>query len=190
MSDDKHPNLAAALVAFQAEMPTVAKKKRANVGQYVYTYADLADITAAAMPILTDHGLAYAGSARPAATGNGYELVGILSHESGEQREGVLPITTSGTPQQLGSSITYARRYLFGVLTGVVTDNDDDGQLAQGAKKPAKGAAPQPQPQPVETGEMMSEKTRARMFALFNEHGITERGRRLVSIARVIGRPV
>lgn len=128
MSDNKHPNLASALAAFQAEMPTVAKTKRANVGQYSYTYADLADVTESAAPILAKHGLAFAGSARHVEGGR-YEVVGILSHESGEEREGALPIVGNG-PQQLGSAITYMRRYLYGVMTGIVTDNDDDGALA------------------------------------------------------------
>src|SRR5690606_41606077 len=47
-----HKNLAEALAAFQAEVPTVAKTKRANVGQYAYTYADLADVVEAATPHL------------------------------------------------------------------------------------------------------------------------------------------
>lgn len=129
--------LAAALAAFQAEMPTVAKSHRASVptktgGSYTYTYADLADVSAAVTPLLAKHGLAF--TCCPRAADRGYELVGRLLHASGESVEGSLPLT-GGTPQELGSSLTYMRRYLLGALTGVVTDDDDDGRQAQVAAK-------------------------------------------------------
>ena len=41
----EHQNLAAALAAVQAALPVVHKGKTANVGQYKYDYADLADVT-------------------------------------------------------------------------------------------------------------------------------------------------
>ncbi|WP_163168078.1 ERF family protein [Arthrobacter sp. Alg241-R88] len=163
---EKHPNLQAALSAFQAEMPTVAKTKRANVGQYSYSYADLADVTEAAAPILSKHGLAFAGSSRHVEGGR-YEVVGILSHESGNEREGALPIS-GGTPQQIGSAITYMRRYLFGVMTGLVTDGDDDGELAstQLEQKRERRRATAEKP--------MTAKTRGQLFALFGQKGIAE----------------
>lgn len=172
MSD--HKTLAAALVAFQAEMPTVAKTKTANVGQYRYTYADLADVMEAAAPILTRHGLAYTGSARHVEGGR-YEVVGILSHESGETREGALPLTAGGTPQQMGSAITYARRYLAGLLTGIVTDNDDDGALAssQQERKRERRAATAKAPA-EETGEAASTAQVQKLNILLREHGFTE----------------
>lgn len=130
-------SLAAALAAFQAEMPTVTKNHKASVptksgGSYSYTYADLADVSAAVTPLLAKHGLAFSCCPRPAD--RGYELVGRLLHTSGESVEGSLPLN-GGTPQELGSSLTYMRRYLLGALTGVVTDDDDDGRQAQVAAK-------------------------------------------------------
>ena len=70
-------NIAEALAAFQAEMPVVAKSKKAVVptkagGNYTYTYADLSAVTAAAIPILTKHGLAF--STCPRYTEQGYEI--------------------------------------------------------------------------------------------------------------------
>ena len=132
--------IAAALAAFQGEMPTVPKGHTANVksdkGSYSYTYAGLADVTEAAMPLLSKHGLAFVTLPTRG------ELVGMLLHESGESLSASLPIT-GGTPQQIGSSLTYMRRYLFGCMTGLVTDDDDDGQAAQQAgsrRKPARQA--------------------------------------------------
>jgi hypothetical protein len=180
-------NIAKALAALQAELPTVAKSKKANVGQYGYTYADLSDVSEAVMPLLSKHGLAF--TAPPSHREDGYYLVGILLHESGEYIEGDYPLS-GHKPQEIGSAITYGRRYLLGCMTGVVTDDDDDGQLAQQAKKPTKRTAAQ-KPQPAaETGEVMTDKTRAQMFALLNERGITDKERQIAGITAAIGRTV
>lgn len=129
----QHASIAAALAAFQGEMPTVAKTKTARVtmkggGSYSYTYADLADVTQAAMPVLARHGLAFV--AVPQRTEQGYRLLGQLLHTSGGAIEGELPLYV-GSPQETGSALTYARRYLLGCLTGIVTDDDEDGAAAQ-----------------------------------------------------------
>jgi hypothetical protein len=167
--------IAEALVAFQGEMPTIAKGKRAEVptkagGKYTYTYADLADVTEAAMPVLTKHGLAF--SACPQRTEHGsYELVGTLLHTSGESLTGALPIS-GGNEQAMGSSLTYQRRYLLGSMTGIVTDDDDDGRLAQDAERrqqerqPAASGTPPDKP--------MTSRTRGQLFALFGKKGIAE----------------
>jgi hypothetical protein len=176
-------NIAKALAALQAELPTVAKSKRANVGQYGYTYADLSDVSEAVMPLLSKHGLAF--TAPPSHREDGYYLVGILLHESGEYIEGDYPLS-GHKPQEIGSAITYGRRYLLGCMTGVVTDDDE---LAQQAKKPTKRTAAQ-KPPPAETGEVMTDKTRAQMFALLNERGITDKERQIAGITAAIGRTV
>lgn len=139
MSDTtpKHDGLASALAAFQGDMPTVSKSSRADVGQYSYTYANLASISSVALPILSKHGLAF--TCRPQHTEHGLVLEGRLLHESGEFADGELPLN-GRSPQELGSSITYMRRYLFGCLTGIVTDDDDDGAAAQ---RHAKQQTPQ-----------------------------------------------
>ncbi len=186
--------LARALADFQAEAPSVPKGKTATVpmksgGKYSYDYADLADVAAAAYPILSRHGLSFACC--PRQTDRGYELRGILMHESGEQIEGSLPIP-GGTPQELGSSITYARRYLLGSMTGIVTDADDDGAAASKAKpeqrprQTQRAAASEP---PADSGELMTTKTRGQMFALFSEHHIAEDAQK-AGIAKIIGHPI
>lgn len=136
-ADVRHGTIEAALVAFQADMPVIPKTHTANVptkngGTYSYTYADLADVTAAVIPLLNRHGLVF--SACPRATERGYELVGKLIHVSGATVEGSLPLH-GNSPQDIGSALTYARRYLLGCMTGIVTEDDDDGASAQGAQR-------------------------------------------------------
>lgn len=126
-------NLAKALVAFQKEMPTVAKDKTANMGTYSYKYADLASLKHQVTPLLVKHGLAFNVSSRRTETG--YEAVGQLVHTSGEMMEASLPIF--GRLQEMGGALTYAHRYLYGMLTGVTTEEDDDGRRAAKAEPTA-----------------------------------------------------
>ncbi len=187
--------LAKALAEFQAEMPTVPKKHTATVksdkGSYSYTYAGLADVSEAAMPLLAKHGLSFV------TLPSGQTLVGMLLHESGESLTAALPIN-GATPQQIGSSLTYMRRYLLGCMTGVVTDDDDDGQLAeQQARAPRKRATPPPQRQaapPPDEGEPegngISKAQLGKIGALMGELGIRERDEALGYVAGVIGRAV
>lgn len=152
MSETK--NLAAALVEFQKELPTVTKGRTANAGSYSYTYADLASVTAAVIPLLSKNGLAF--TVTPRQTENGYEIVGVLLHTSGESLEGALPLY-GRNPQEIGSALSYGRRYLMGVMTGCVTDDDDDGKAASSKSASRTKAAPEKEWQVVaDTAEMMS----------------------------------
>jgi hypothetical protein len=168
--------LAAALVAFQKEMPTVAKNHTANTGTYSYTYADLRDVSEAAMPLLTKHGLSFV-----TLPGNG-ALTGMLLHESGQHITGSLPIG-GGSPQQIGSALTYMRRYLLGCMTGIVTDDDDDGSLAS---RPRPAAVPESPPQDAKPAT--DEQTR-QIAMLANDIGI-DRDAKLAGVAQLVGRPV
>lgn len=133
-----HESLAAALVAFQADMPTVHKGQIARIpgkdgrSGYSYQYADLADVAKVAHPLLAKHGLAFSTSPQH-LDGVGFVLQGTLRHVSGGEDTGVLPIT-GRSAQDLGSSLTYLRRYLLGCMTGIVTDEDEDGGLATEAR--------------------------------------------------------
>lgn len=130
--------LTRALIAVQSALPTVQKTKRADVsmkggGSYSYTYADLADVTDAAMPLMAANGLAFMAAPRVTDRGS-YELAGHLLHESGEREEGALPLH-GNNPQEIGGAITYMRRYLLGCMLGIVTDDDADGRQAANAQQ-------------------------------------------------------
>lgn len=137
----EHTSLVAALAAFHAEAPKVIKDATAKVtgeskgGQpvsYKYGYADLATVTEALNPLLGQHGLAF--TSKPTLTAQGFGLVYALKHESGECDEGFwpLPDPTRLKPQDLGSWITYWRRYAFLATTNTFPGGeDDDGKQAQ-----------------------------------------------------------
>lgn len=127
-------NLTAALAAVQGVIPVIAKDKTVNVktdkGQYSYKYADLASIQPALLPLLAAQGLTWV--TLPTMTENGMMLRYTLSHVSGEKIEGLYPLPDARTrnAQEVGSAITYARRYTFCCVIGVVPDEDEDGSLA------------------------------------------------------------
>lgn len=146
---DKPTGLVEALARIQATMPVVHKGETAEVptkngGKYSYSYADLSDVAKAVYPILGSVGLAFI--AMPTFRDDGrYVLLGELAHESGESRTGEFMLPDRGTAQEVGSAISYGRRYLLGCLTGIVTgDQDDDGQKASAARSAPRAVRTEP----------------------------------------------
>ena len=124
MDEPVTENLASALAAFQAEAPKIAKGNTADTGTYKYAYADLSDISEKVLPLLGKHGLSF--SAKPCLTDDGRLVLRyLLRHVSGDSDGGDYPLP-SGNPQQIGSAITYARRYTLCAITGVAPGGDDD----------------------------------------------------------------
>jgi hypothetical protein len=130
-------NVYTALAAVQANIPEVLKGRTAEVAgvsksgtpfRYSYTYADLASVTEAILPLLGARGLAWV--TMPTMTSAGMALKYELVHGASNTRiEGVLPIAGSD-PQALAGQITYYRRYALCAVTGVAADEDDDGARA------------------------------------------------------------
>lgn len=123
----EHKTLTHALVAFQAELPDVSKG--GTNPAFKSKYATLPDVTKAVFPILAKHGLAWV--TMPDETEDGHVLRWELRHVSGESLAGVWPLPEGVKAQELGSWITYGRRYTLSAVTGITPDEDDDGNGAQ-----------------------------------------------------------
>lgn len=140
--------LAAAILAFQADLPSIGKDNTATVptksgGTYKYTYADLTSITEIVFPKLTALGLSWV--TMPNLVDGKNVLRYSLRHVKGEELTGDFPLPADTTPQTLGSAITYARRYALCAVLGLAPANeDDDGAAASTPKPPAKAATPVP----------------------------------------------
>lgn len=130
--------LAAALAKAQASFPAIEKTKTVRVktrtgGTYTFKYAPLDDVLHGLRPILNENGLALSQllsmtpDGRPA-------LRTLLLHEGGETLEDVCPLPVNGgeSAQEIGSAITYLRRYAVVSLLGIATEEDDDGNAASG----------------------------------------------------------
>lgn len=125
----KHESLTAAVSAMQGELPVVEKVNSVSAGARKYKYADLTLLTEKVMPLLSKHGLAFI--ALPNISDGVFGLTYELRHESGDSVSGHYPLPNSA-PQEIGSAITYARRYALAAVTGVAPGgDDDDAQKAQ-----------------------------------------------------------
>ncbi len=96
-------------------------------------YADLASVWKALTPFLLN-GIAITQS--PVDSPDGYIVLDTqLTHTSGQWMRSRLKMRLGkDDPQGAGSALTYARRYALGCMTGLVTEEDDDGNTAS---KPA-----------------------------------------------------
>lgn len=145
MTEQSIGKLASALAEAQKAFKPIKKDKTAKVKgtskggrdfEYEYHYADLANVIDCVREALADNKIAYSQPTR--ITERGLVLVTILMHESGETSEGYLPIPSGLSPQELGSHLTYMRRYGLCSAVGVSAEEDDDGKAAQNAKPAAK----------------------------------------------------
>lgn len=156
--------LAEALAALQAAMPRVAKDHKATVTSqrtgktHSYDYADLTDVTEALYPVMAPLGLSF--TCRPSMVVTGpdhYErfvLLYTLQHASGDTLSGEYPLPAAGSPQEIGSAITYARRYALCAVTGLAPGGDDDDAQA------AQQAAPERKPRNTATDAQLAAEGR------------------------------
>ena len=114
--------LAAALAAAQGMMDN-AVMNRVNP-HFKSKYADLAAIFDAARKPLSANGLAIVQT-----IGDGVLHTRLL-HTSGQWIASEHPLPMSGRPQEIGSALTYARRYSLSALIGIAADEDDDANAA------------------------------------------------------------
>lgn len=152
---DAPGSLAAALAQLQARLPRVGKSETATVrsdkGSYKYSYATLTEISAALLPLMAQLGLSFTASPTLMAL-NGelkfvlhYQLIWAAPEgEEAERLDGMYPLGT-GTPQQLGSAISYARRYCLMAITGLAPDDgsDDDAQAAEQSYRDMRNRPPE-----------------------------------------------
>lgn len=130
--------LAAALVAAQGEFSAVPKSSENPF--YKSKYAALPDVVGAASPILKEHGLAV--SQFPGADEHGDTLTTWLIHSSGQFiRESMRLHLSKDDAQSQGSATTYARRYAYMGVLGLVADEDDDGNRATQSKQRDRNGA-------------------------------------------------
>ena len=130
--------LAKALSAAQGEFPAIERSRKVDTGKFSYSYAPLDAILAAVRPVLAKHELALT------QTLDSLEPVGPvlrtqLLHSSGESVGGYFPLDTVGlSPQQLGSLLTYTRRYALVAILGVAAEEDDDAGAVEHKRKPKR----------------------------------------------------
>lgn len=126
-------NLAKALSEFQAKVTNPANT--ATNPFFKSKYAPLSDILTLVRPILGEFGLSIIQD--PSTSGGDVTIKTTLLHLSGEFIESD-PLTLKMekvTAQGAGSAITYARRYAISAILGLSSEDDDDGNNAEGNGK-------------------------------------------------------
>lgn len=131
---------AAAFCAAQGQF-TAAKLTAVNP-HFKSKYAPFDEVMGAVRPALRQAGFAILQTVTD-ADAHGFNLTTTLLHTSGEWLAGSVRMPMGDTAQQVGSALTYARRYGLSALCGVVADDDDDGNAAQRPDTP-KASAPRP----------------------------------------------
>lgn len=121
--------LAAALSKAQGQM--LGAKKDADNPFFKSKYADLASVWDACRKALSNNELSVAQIVDADETG--MYLRTILLHSSGENLEGRMPMNFSEktNAQQIGSIITYYRRYALSAIVGVAPEDDDGNNASQ-----------------------------------------------------------
>jgi hypothetical protein len=135
--------LAEALAKAQGEYDAFKKGNVAKGERFNYSYASLDDLLIAVQPALTKHGLSHT-ILMDELEGKGVKLECVLMHTSGQFISSEMylrldPSKRMSPMQQLGSAITYGRRYLLQSLIGVASEEDTDD-------------APRQQEEPKESG--------------------------------------
>lgn len=115
-----------ALSKFQDEVVFVKAKRQANYGKY----AQLKDIVTETRPVLKKYGLIVQQTLSN-IDGQSSILTELVHTDSGELLQSHTPLVHKPEdPQKWGAAITYARRYAYVTILGLLVDEDDDGQLA------------------------------------------------------------
>lgn len=165
--------LFAALAAAQGSFLPIHKNRTVTVRPrdkqpYTFDYATLDQVLAACVPALSANGLALL---QPFYHGeNGLELRTILAHASGARLEAVTELPKVDSVQAAGSALTYLKRYQVQAILGVSSEEDDDGNAADGntvqnsqPRQPrstpaAPPAKPAPKAQPAKKPEPAPQK--------------------------------
>jgi len=114
------------LLLFQQKVNTI--KKDGKNPHFKSTYATLTQILGEVKPVLSECGLVLLQLINEHGIGTS-----IICPETGEQIDTFIPMPANLNAQQLGSAITYYRRYTLASLLALEID-DDDANLATNAK--------------------------------------------------------
>ena len=117
------------------EVPNFSTDETANAGSRTYKYLNLATLLKNIKPVFEKHGIAFSQKITFDGTGDGRQTLGtvetIIFDENEQQTVCEYPFFITGDPQQVGSAVTYARRYSLTTVLGIFPDKDDDGGYAK-----------------------------------------------------------
>ena len=117
------------------KVPNFVTYETAQAGNRTYKYLNLATILKTIKPVFEKHGLAFSQRVTFDNTGEARQVIGTVETIIFDDEEQMVacsyPFFVTGDPQQVGSAITYARRYSLYAVLGIFPDKDDDGAYAK-----------------------------------------------------------
>ena len=145
LQSDSIDQLMTALAKAQGQM-SHASKDSTNP-HFKSKYADLASVWQACREPLALNGLAVTQTLDVA--GERQVLITTLGHTSGQWMKSIiaLPLQRAGA-QEIGSCMSYCRRYALAAMVGVYQD-DDDGEAASKSYRQNNAATPSATSQPI-----------------------------------------
>ena len=128
-------NLAAKFMRVLNEVPNFVTDETAQAGNRTYKYLNLATILKTIKPVFEKHGLAFSQRVTFDNAGEARQVIGTVETIIFDDKDLMVacsyPFFVTGDPQQVGSAITYARRYSLYAVLGIFPDKDDDGAYAK-----------------------------------------------------------
>lgn len=117
------------------EVPNFNTDETAQAGNRTYKYLNLATLLKNIKPIFEKNGLSFTQKVTFTGPGEGKQILGtietIIFDDTDQMTVCEYPFFVTGDPQQVGSAITYARRYSLTTVLGIFPDKDDDGNYAR-----------------------------------------------------------
>lgn len=117
------------------EVPNFVTDETAQAGNRTYKYLNLATILKTIKPVFEKHGLAFSQRVTFDNEGEARQVIGTVETIIFDDKDLMVacsyPFFVTGDPQQVGSAITYARRYSLYAVLGIFPDKDDDGAYAK-----------------------------------------------------------
>lgn len=141
--------IAEVLAEVQGRMEQPKLNAKVNYGNTKFKYADLSELWRVVNAACEGSGLWVYHDVKWQETENGMEPVGVatvISYKGESIEVALVPANMFGKPQDVGSSLTYAKRYSLAMAFGLAADEDDDGQAAAAAQYQPKPARSKQQP--------------------------------------------
>lgn len=128
-------NLYARFMKVLNEVPNFVTDETAQAGNRTYKYLNLATILKTIKPVFEKHGLGFSQRVTFDNAGEARQVIGTVETIIFDDKDLMVacsyPFFVTGDPQQVGSAITYARRYSLYAVLGIFPDKDDDGAYAK-----------------------------------------------------------
>lgn len=123
--------MATALANFQEACPKIDLDGKVEFNKTQYKYATLGNIIDKIKPAMKAGGLSFSQT----INSEGIRTL-LICKEDGSTLESLMAIPGSQDPKQIGSQITYFRRYMLVSILGIVGDDDKDAPEPKPDAKP------------------------------------------------------